>query len=65
MLHLLPNDIGRPIGDINNRMKIVDFEKILLEALDNVVIKEQQVQDEHGRVVYHAGSPVQNRGQEN
>ena len=49
MLHLLPSDIGRPIGDINNRMKIVDFEKILLEALDNVVIKEQQVQDEHGR----------------
>ena len=49
MLHLRPGDVGRPIGDINTRIKIVDFEKLLLDAVENVVVKEEQVQDEDGR----------------
>ncbi len=49
LLHLMPSDVGRPISDINTRVKIKDLEKMLLDVINNIVIKEQQVQDGEGR----------------
>ncbi len=48
LLHLIPGDVGRPIGDVNSRFPIPDLEKMLLEVMNSIVIKEQQIHDGSG-----------------
>jgi len=49
VLHLIPTDVGRPIGDIKTGLEIADFEALLREASDNLRIQTLEVQDREGR----------------
>jgi two-component system CheB/CheR fusion protein len=48
-LHLIPADVGRPIGNIKTGLDIDDFEGMLRDAIDNLKIETREVQDHHGR----------------
>lgn len=45
ILHLLPNDVGRPIRDLNIPVNVADLEKLILDSIDTVSIKEQQIRN--------------------
>jgi len=45
VLHLLPSDVGRPLRDINTPLDLVNLEKLILNAIDTVSIKEQQIKN--------------------
>jgi two-component system CheB/CheR fusion protein len=49
VLHLIPADVGRPIGDIKIGLEIEDFEILLRDAIDNLRIETREVQDNQGR----------------
>jgi two-component system CheB/CheR fusion protein len=49
VLHLIPSDVGRPVGDIKTSLEIEDFEGLLREAIDNLKIQTLEVQDRDGR----------------
>jgi len=48
MLNLIPTDVGRMISDITPRINVSDLEKRIREAIENVVVQEQNVQDKEG-----------------
>ncbi|MGI2908075.1 chemotaxis protein CheB [Tolypothrix sp. VBCCA 56010] len=49
ILNLIPTDVGRPLGDINLNLNIPDLEQQILEVINNLSVKEQEVQDHNGR----------------
>ncbi len=49
VLNLRPNDLGRPIGDFKSKINVPDLELLFLDAIDNLTIKEREVQDKAGR----------------
>lgn len=49
VLHLIPTDVGRPIGDIKTGLEMDDFEGLLREAVDNLKVQTLEVQDREGR----------------
>src|SRR5262249_12372514 len=49
MLNLIPADVGRPIMDIRLKLSIPDLEAQLLDVIENVTVKELEVQDAQGR----------------
>jgi two-component system CheB/CheR fusion protein len=49
VLHLIPADVGRPIGDIRIGLEMDDFEGHLREAIDNLKVQSLEVQDREGR----------------
>ncbi len=49
LLNLLPTDIGRPIGNIKPNIQVPDLEAIITDVIDNVVVREQDVQNNEGR----------------
>src|SRR5205814_3116267 len=49
VLNLIPSDVGRPIGHIKPNIKMHDLEGMLTDAIENLHIKEQDVQDHDGR----------------
>jgi two-component system CheB/CheR fusion protein len=49
VLHLIPTDIGRPIGDIKTVLTIDDFEGLLRNSIDNLKIETLEVQDAEGK----------------
>ena len=49
VLHLIPSDIGRPIGDLNPRIEAPDLEPLLTEVIDTGVVREREVRDREGR----------------
>jgi two-component system, chemotaxis family, CheB/CheR fusion protein len=49
VLHLIPSDVGRPIGDIKTGLNIEDLETLLRETVDNLQLESREVQDERGR----------------
>jgi two-component system CheB/CheR fusion protein len=49
ILHLIPTDVGRPIGDIKIGLEIANFELLLREAIDNLKIQALEVMDRQGR----------------
>lgn len=51
-LNLITTDVGRPISDINLNIAITDLERLILDAIDTVTVKEQEVQDRSGRWYY-------------
>ncbi|HLO51197.1 MAG TPA: CheR family methyltransferase, partial [Kamptonema sp.] len=49
LLHLIPADIGRPLRDINHTLNVPDLESQILEVINTLTTKEQEVQDQDGR----------------
>jgi two-component system CheB/CheR fusion protein len=47
-LNLIASDVGRPIGNIRPNFDCPDLEALIQDAVDNVVIKEREVQDRDG-----------------
>jgi two-component system, chemotaxis family, CheB/CheR fusion protein len=48
VLHLIPSDVGRSIGDLNLALDINDFEVRLREVIDTLKIETREVQDRQG-----------------
>ncbi|MGN6368513.1 MAG: CheR family methyltransferase [Phycisphaerae bacterium] len=48
ILNLIPTDIGRPISDIKPNIECPDLEKLIIEAIDAVTIKQLNVRDKAG-----------------
>lgn len=49
VLHLIPSDVGRPIGDIKTGLDIEDLETLLRQTVDNLQLEIREVQDGRGR----------------
>ncbi|MHB9073201.1 MAG: chemotaxis protein CheB [Desulfobaccales bacterium] len=49
VLHLIPSDVGRPIGDIKTGLDIKAFETLLRQTIDNLQVETREVQDDRGR----------------
>jgi two-component system CheB/CheR fusion protein len=49
VLHLIPADVGRPISDLQPRIRVPNLEQLLRHVLDSLVPYEQEVQDREGR----------------
>ena len=48
-LNLIATDIGRPISDIRTNINVPDLDTMILEVVDSLTIKEQEIQDTQGR----------------
>ncbi|MBD2139664.1 PAS domain-containing protein [Anabaena sp. FACHB-1237] len=48
IFHLIPSDVGRPLGDIKHKLNIPDLETQILEVISTLNLKTQEVQDEDG-----------------
>jgi two-component system, chemotaxis family, CheB/CheR fusion protein len=48
ILHLIPADVGRPLRDISSTLQMPDLEAQILEVMDTLTLKEQEVQDQNG-----------------
>ena len=48
LFNLIPSDIGRPFGDIKHKLKVSDLDEQILEVIDTLNIKTQEVQDQNG-----------------
>ena len=48
-LSLIKTDVGRPIGDLKPRIEVANLEPLIVEVLDTLRVKEQEVQDREGR----------------
>jgi len=48
ILNLIPTDVGRPLGDINLNLNLSDLEQQILDVINNLSVKEQEVQDQKG-----------------
>ncbi len=46
--NLIATDVGRPITDINTNFNNADLEQAVLEVIDTLISKEQEVQDRYG-----------------
>lgn len=47
--NLIATDVGRPITDINTNFSNSDLEQAILEVIDTLISKEQEMQDRYGR----------------
>jgi two-component system CheB/CheR fusion protein len=45
VLHLLASDVGRPLRDINTALDLVNLEKLILDAIDTISVKEQKIKN--------------------
>ncbi|GAX42480.1 signal transduction histidine hinase [Tolypothrix sp. NIES-4075] len=48
ILNLIPTDVGRPLGDINHNLNIPDLEQQILDVINTLSVKQQEVQDHNG-----------------
>jgi len=49
LFNLIATDVGRPISDIKSNLNIPDLERWIVEVIDTISSKEQEVQDREGR----------------
>lgn len=49
IFNLIPSDMGRPISDINHNLNIPDLQQQILEVINTLNLKTQEVQDRDGR----------------
>lgn len=47
-LNMIASDVGRPIGNIRPNIDCPDLEALIKDAIDNVTVKEREVQDREG-----------------
>ena len=48
IFNLIPTDVGRPLNHIKPNINVPNLEQMILEVIDTLVIKEQEVQDTEG-----------------
>lgn len=48
VFNLIPTDIGRPFSDINHNLSMTDLEAQILEVINTLHLKAQEVQDQEG-----------------
>lgn len=48
-LNLIAGDIGRPISDIRPNINVSDLDRLILEVVESLTIKTQEIQDTQGR----------------
>jgi two-component system CheB/CheR fusion protein len=48
VMNLIPTDVGRPLSDIRPNFELPRLEEMILEVIDTLKIKEQEVQDRWG-----------------
>ena len=48
-LNLIASDVGRPIDDLKLPLNTPNLDALLHEVIDEVIVKEMDVQDKHGR----------------
>ncbi|HEY9643453.1 MAG TPA: chemotaxis protein CheB [Coleofasciculaceae cyanobacterium] len=48
LFNLIPADIGRPLSDIKHNLTIADLEAQILEVINTLTLKTQEVQDQAG-----------------
>lgn len=48
ILNLIPGDVGRPFGDINHHLNVPDLEQQIMEVVNTLSVKEQEIQDQTG-----------------
>jgi two-component system, chemotaxis family, CheB/CheR fusion protein len=48
MFNLIATDVGRPISDIQLGIGVPDLERMLIEVMETVAVKETEVQDKQG-----------------
>jgi two-component system, chemotaxis family, CheB/CheR fusion protein len=48
ILHLIPTDIGRPLGDINHTLDLPNLESQILTVIKTLTSHQQEVQDREG-----------------
>jgi two-component system CheB/CheR fusion protein len=48
IFNLIPTDVGRPLSDINHNLNVPDLEIQILEVINNLNFKTQEVQDQDG-----------------
>ncbi len=48
ILHLIPSDVGRPLGDINHSLNVPDLASQILDVINTLTPREQEVQDQGG-----------------
>ena len=49
VLNLLPTDVGRLVSDFKPKIDIPDLEELFLDVIENLHVKEREVQDKEGR----------------
>jgi len=49
VFNLIATDVGRPITDINTNFNNYDLEQAILEVIDTLISKEEEVRDRYGR----------------
>jgi two-component system CheB/CheR fusion protein len=49
VLHLIPSDVGRPIGDLRLKIDVPDLQSLLAEVVDGAKSSTREVQDREGR----------------
>jgi PAS domain S-box-containing protein len=49
LLNLIQTDVGRPIGDLKLNLDYPDLERLIVEAVDTVSVKEVETRDSAGR----------------
>ncbi|HBE79192.1 MAG TPA: chemotaxis protein CheB [Firmicutes bacterium] len=49
VFNLIPTDVGRPLSDIKPNIAFPQLEQMILEVINTLIIKEQEVQDRWGR----------------
>jgi two-component system, chemotaxis family, CheB/CheR fusion protein len=64
VLNLLHTDVGRKITDFRVKINVPDLENLFIDVIDNLHIKEREVQDQEGRTYLMSIRPyrtVENR----
>jgi PAS domain S-box-containing protein len=46
--NIIPTDVGRPISDLHSGIIVDNLRELILEAIDSISTKEQEVQDREG-----------------
>ncbi|MEO8427835.1 MAG: PAS domain S-box protein [Verrucomicrobiota bacterium] len=49
MFNLLATDVGRPVGGIKHNLDCPDLERLLMEVIQTISIREREVRDKDGR----------------
>jgi two-component system CheB/CheR fusion protein len=48
VFNLIPTDVGRPLNHIKPNINVPNLEQFILDVIDTLVVKEQEVQDTEG-----------------